>query len=150
MEIIINVIAIIVILPLVTLLHEFGHVLFIKLFRGRIKEITFGLGETFKKFGIFHIKTKKILYGRVHYDIANTTFISLILISSGGIIVNLFTGTLTWVLVSMKFIDPNNFIRFFIIYSFLLSIYTLIPQKYQDGHVSDGGHIFKQIKNISN
>lgn len=143
----INVIAHIVYAPIVVIIHEYGHAIFVKLFGGKINYIGLGAGDKLFQYKIFRIGEIGWWYtGRICYEFENeikTT--KKILISLGGPAINIVSATLVWIVGNVEWAD---WYRGFIVVSYLVAIFSLIPYKYrEDGLESDGLKIINLIKN---
>lgn len=69
-----------------------------------------------------------------------------ILVSAGGIIVNVISATILWMIVELNYLHPYLPIRGYIIHSYLIAVFTMIPQVYADGTPNDGKHIMNLLR----
>lgn len=143
----INVIAHFVYAPFVVIIHEYGHAIFVKLFGGKINYICLGAGDMLFRYKVFRIRAIGWWYtGRINYEFENeinTT--KKILISLGGPAINIVSATLVWIVGNVEWAD---WYRGFIVVSYLMAIFSLIPHKVrEDGLESDGLQIINLIKN---
>jgi len=143
----INIIAHIVYAPIVVIIHEYGHAILVKLFGGKINYIGLGAGDTLFQYKIFGIGKIGWWYtGRIYYEFKkeiNTT--KKFLISLGGPAINIVSATFIWIVGNVEWAD---WYRGFIVVSYFVAIFSLIPHKYkEDGLESDGLQIINLIKN---
>ncbi|MGM8216069.1 site-2 protease family protein [Bacillaceae bacterium W0354] len=129
-------------LPIAVIIHEYGHVIFLKLFGAEIREIRFGTSDQ----KIFSLRKHTLykgnfLYGRVDFVLNNVSTYKDFLISAGGIIFNIVSASIVWYLMIIDYLPKIIPFRGFVLYSYLMAIYVMIPTVYKDGHASDGKHI---------
>lgn len=145
-----NIIYIILAKPIIALIHELGHVFFIKLFGGKIDKLLIGEGKTIIKIGLLEIG-EKLDGGECHENFSDNnqpTEWKLILSSLGGVLATCTTGIL---LTSFLFFSDINNILFYyllIINIFLFAdLLNLIPIKDLD-ICTDGYYILENIIKI--
>jgi Zn-dependent protease len=115
-----------VILPIVTIIHELGHIISVKMFGGKISSITFGDGKELLKIGIIEIKRLYFLGGKItHKKLENDRKYKRILIILSGPLLNLFTYILF--LVVSRYWGRSFILSRLITFSLLFCVSNLIP-----------------------
>lgn len=134
-------------IPIAVIIHEYGHVFFLKLFSAEITEIKFGTGDN-KLFslGKHTLYKGNPLYGRVNFVLNNALAFQLLLISAGGIIFNILSASTVWYLMTIDYLPKIIPFRGFVVYSYLMAIYVMIPTVYKDGNTSDGKNIILLLR----
>ena len=133
----INFLMYIVYIPLVTIIHEFGHAAFVMLFGKEVKEIRLGDGEEIFRIKKFVIKKDSWWTGYCAWENIDTlaTYKKL-LIYLGGIIFNVSTATCMWIFGDTQYAD---WYRSFIVASYVTAVITIIPHKYSGSKLASDG-----------
>ena len=130
------------------ILHELGHAFFVKIFGGKILSIGFGTGEHLIQIKKFFIKKNSWLSGRIFWSSKKVmNNIKQFFIDIGGPLINILSATLIWIFGDAEYAD---WYRGYIIYSYLIGIFSLIPLTYNDGVASDGLKLLNLIKKTIN
>ncbi|MYL65086.1 hypothetical protein GLW07_17140 [Bacillus hwajinpoensis] len=128
-----------IILPIVTLVHEAGHVLVARLFGGRIK-FCIGTGKKIIDIGPLEVRKKYFMEGWCQYDKLTYdktwTHVSIYLAGSMFNLILILTEVLPEALV----------FRQFVYFSFYFIFFSLMPYKNEDGKPSDGMAIYDVIR----
>lgn len=116
------------IFPFIALIHESGHVFFVKIFGGEISEFAIGNGEVLWKKNTFTIKKVYFVGGRVVAnnveEFSNTQKAFFIL---GGVIFNFLFAFVLDLFTGYKFWVFRNYLDSFIFVSYLNVVINLIP-----------------------
>jgi hypothetical protein len=140
------IIGVFIFMPIITLIHEFGHVFFAKIFGAEIKKIVIGSGKTFLTLGKFEVKTMYFWFGYFQADKLGNSKLAKIVTLLGGTIFNLASCLIIIILLYINIINNNNLIRLFIGFSLYTIIAALIPIKYFNDTNSDGLQVCQVIK----
>lgn len=124
-------------IPLVFIIHELGHAAFVMLFGGEVKEIRLGAGEDLFRVNKFIIK-KNIYWGGfcAWANIDPLAMYKKLLIYLGGIIFNLATGTLIWIVGDVQYAD---WYRAFIVASYMTAFINILPFKFRNSTLESDG-----------
>ncbi|MED4732021.1 site-2 protease family protein [Aneurinibacillus migulanus] len=136
------------ILPIVTLLHEAGHVFFAKIVGGKKVRVAVGAGDTLYKFGIFELRKYYFMNGECYYERLrfNNRFTNG-LIYAGGIIFNSVSALFVNGLVESGVWEPGIYYYQFIYFSFYTVFFAALPMSYPNGGCTDGKLILDLIRN---
>jgi len=135
------------ILPVISLLHELGHVFFAWVMGGKNIRVTIGSGKPVFSFGMLEIRQYSFWYGLCTFENVwrNETF-SNVLIFSGGALFNLIAAIVVISLIENKVLDPNLFTYQFTYFSMYYIFFALVPMPYPDGNYSDGKIILDLLR----
>lgn len=137
--------AIFFILPIVTLIHELGHVCIAKLLGCRIKRIVIGKGKSLLKLGCIEIRRFYFDFGWYEtYDLADKKS-GRVMVHIGGVLFNLISLLVAVLLVYNNMIESHWTLRIFILTSTYVIIASLLPITY-GGMNSDGKQIYQTVK----
>ena len=147
-EQLINFVMYIIYIPIVIIIHELGHALFVVLFGKEVREIQLGFGED-----LFRIKkfvVKRSMGWSVGYcsweNIDSLAWYKKLLIFLGGIILNLLTATLVWIFGDVQYAD---WYRAFIVVSYFIAVINLFPFKSNITKIdSDGLQCIKLLNSM--
>ena len=131
-----------VVLPVVTLIHELGHTFFILLFGGKVK---LALGRGKKLFRVGSISVHRIYfldsfieYGNLKWSNRFTHF----LVHSGGVLFN-FGSMLLLNYLILQGVFPTHIVFYqFDYFSVWFAVFSLLPVDYGNGEYSDGITIY--------
>lgn len=140
-----NVVMYIVYLPIIILIHELGHAVFVVLVGGKVKEVSIGRGEEAFRFGKFVLYKSDWWTGFCAWeDIDSLAEYKQLLIYMGGIIFNLATATTVWILGDAQYAD---WYRSFIVASYFMAVLNVLPIYYKNLNLkSDGLQCLELIK----
>ncbi|MFT9850159.1 site-2 protease family protein [Aneurinibacillus sp. REN35] len=139
------------ILPIVTLLHEAGHIFFAKLVGAKKIRLAVGIGAPLCKIGIFEVKKYYFMNGECYYERLrfNNRFTNG-LIYAGGIIFNSVSALLVNSLVTSGVLEESIYYYQFIYFSFYVVFFSALPMSYPNGGFTDGKLILDLIRNRPN
>ncbi len=133
--------------PFNSIIHELGHVFFVKLFGGKITSIEIGYGNVWFRFWKWKIRQYFFMYGSMTFKEDSLTInnrAARLLIDAGGILANI--GMLILVISLFNHYAPGSFIKgYYIGFTATLLISVLIPYSLPDGTDSDGKSLLKYL-----
>ncbi|WP_440895355.1 site-2 protease family protein [Amphibacillus sp. Q70] len=135
--------------PINILIHECGHAFFVKLFGGKIRNISIGTGEPKLTWGKIIINKYFFLFGLADFDRRTLKVdhkFAIFLIFLGGALFNIIT--LIVVILIFNQYDPGHFLKgYYIGFTITLIVSALVPMTYPHGYDSDGKHIIRLFTN---
>lgn len=135
------------VLPIISILHEAGHVFFAWLMGGKNIRVIIGSGRSVFKAGILEVRQYYFWYGFCTFEnIKRKEKMANILIFSGGALFNLLGTILVILLVENKFLDSGIITYQFMYFSLYYIFFALLPMPYPDGNYSDGKIILDLIR----
>lgn len=141
------ILAFFILLPVISIIHEGGHVFFAWLMGGRNIKITVGTGKPVFHWGIIEVRQYYFWYGVCTFDnIKRQHKIANILIFSGGALFNLLSAIAVILLVERGVLEEGLVIYQFTYFSLYYIFFALIPMPYPDGNYSDGKIILDLIR----
>lgn len=138
--------ALFIVYPLVSVIHEVGHLVFAYLFGAKDLKLTIGSGKPIFRWRIFEIRKYYFWYGWCYYsDLENDNRLTNLLVYSGPMIMNLSAAFfVNW--LTIKGILDSSIVWFqFVYFSIYFVIFDLIPMTYQDGQPSNGKVIYQLL-----
>jgi hypothetical protein len=133
-------------LPLVTLVHEAGHVLAARVFGARIN-FAIGAGKTLLKLGPLEVKRLYFMDGWCQYeDLKYDKKWVHIMIYLSGSISNLLVILLINYLIYQGVLPAHIFFYQFVYFSVYFIFFSLFPFKTGEGNPSDGLAIYEVLK----
>jgi hypothetical protein len=136
-----------IILPIISIIHETGHVFFARLLGARNIQIVIGSGKIIARKWIFEIRKYYFWYGFCYFDnIDESQKLRNIIIYLGGTIFNTLAALFMVYLVSYNWVEPGIFTYQFIYFSLYYVFFALFPMKYPDGNFSDGKILLELLK----
>ena len=149
-EQLINFVMYIIYIPIVIIIHELGHALFVVLFGKEVREIQLGFGKDLFRIKKFVVKRSIGWNGGYcsWENIDSLAWYKKILIFLGGIILNLVTATLVWIFGDVQYAD---WYRSFIILSYFIAVINLFPFKFKSNITkieSDGLQCIKLLNSM--
>lgn len=139
------------VLPLISIIHEAGHVFFAWLMGGKNIKVTVGSGKPVYRLGMIEIRQYYFWYGVCTFDnIKRKNKFANILIFFGGALFN-FLGTVGVILLVEKELLEAGILTYqFTYFSLYYIFFALLPMPYPDGNYSDGKMILDLLKNKEN
>lgn len=139
------------VLPVISIIHESGHVFFAWLMGAKDIRIVVGHGKPILKFGMIDIRKYYFWYGSCTFEnIKRKKKSAYILIFAGGIIFNLASTIAVILLVENKTIDSGILSYQFTYFSMYYIFFALLPMIYPGGYFSDGKIILSLLRNKNN
>ena len=140
-------IAFFVILPVVSLVHELGHVLIAKLLGAKNVKIIIGSGRILLNTRVFEIRKYYFYYGFCYFEnIDDRSRWKNLFIYSGGILANIIVAFFLLYVMSGDLVSSNIFTYQFLYFSLYYVFFALLPMSYPDGNYSDGKIIYHLLK----
>ncbi|MBM7704288.1 hypothetical protein [Metabacillus iocasae] len=134
------------ILPIVSLIHQSGHIAFAALFGGNIS-LTLGRGSTLFKIGPLEVKKIYFLDSFCNYsNLKVDNRFSHACIYAGGSLFNMLSVLMMNVLIMSDILSPHLFFYQFGYFSFYFAFFSLLPVQYSDKHMSDGKAIYTVLR----
>ncbi|WP_257348611.1 hypothetical protein [Pseudalkalibacillus decolorationis] len=134
------------IFPIVSIVHQAGHVFFARLFGAKIK-FTLGVGKKLFQYKAFEIRKIYFLDAWCHYEnVANRGKWVHVLIYSGGTLFNAVTVLIVNYLILKGVLTSSLFFYQFVYFSVYFIFFALFPVEYRKDHPSDGLAIFYVLK----
>ncbi|WP_189603722.1 site-2 protease family protein [Salinimicrobium marinum] len=136
------------VMPLISILHEGGHVFFAWLFGGKNIKVSLGTGKPIFQWGMLEVRKYYFWYGLCIFEnLRIKRKWSNILIFFGGSLFNILGVLAVMILVEEQLIDTNMFTYQFTYFSLYYIFFALLPMPYPDGNFSDGKIILDLIRN---
>ncbi|PKD16192.1 hypothetical protein APR41_10420 [Salegentibacter salinarum] len=137
-----------IILPIISLIHESGHVFFARILGAKNIQIVVGTGKTITRKWFFEIRKYYFWYGFCYFDnIDESQRWRNILIYLGGSIFNIIAAFLMVYLVNTEWLEQGIFSYQFVYFSLYYVFFAFFPMKYPDGNFSDGKILLDLLKN---
>lgn len=135
------------VLPVISILHEGGHVFFAWLMGGKNIKVTVGSGKPIVRLGMVEIRQYYFWYGLCTFEnIERKEKFANILIFAGGSLFN-FLGVLAVIfLVEEGILETGVLTYQFTYFSLYYIFFALLPMPYPDGNYSDGKVVLDLIK----
>lgn len=137
------------ILPLVTIIHQVGHLFFAKLLGCHV-DLHIGTGKMLCKIGCFNIRRFYFLDGWCEYKSLNQEDngkVKRVLIYLGGSIFNVTAIILVNGLILQDILKPNILLYQFVYFSVYYVFFSLFPVQFVNGCPSDGKAVVDIIFN---
>ena len=135
------------VLPVISIIHEGGHVFFAWLMGGKNIRVTVGTGNPILKLGMLEVRKYYFWYGLCTFDnIERKKKFANILIFAGGALFNLLGTIAVILLVENNTLETGIATYQFTYFSLYYIFFALFPMPYPDGNYSDGKIIFDLIK----
>jgi hypothetical protein len=136
------------VLPLISILHEAGHVFFAWLMGAKNIRVVVGSGKPVFNKGIIEIRQYYFWYGFCTFEnIERKEKLANILIFSGGALFNLLSTIAVILLVENKVLETGMMTYQFTYFSMYYVFFALLPMIYPGGNYSDGKMILELVKN---
>lgn len=138
------------VMPLISILHEGGHVFFAWLMGGKNIKVSVGTGKSIFSWGMIDIRKYYFWYGLCTFEnLRLNRRWSNILIFFGGSLFNILGVLAVMILVEQKLIETNIFTYQFTYFSLYYIFFALLPMPYPDGNHSDGKVILDLLRGRS-
>lgn len=135
------------VLPVISILHEAGHVFFAWLMGAKNIRIIVGSGKPVFRKGLLEIRQFYFWYGFCSFEnIKRKEKLANILIFSGGATFNLLSTIAVILLVENQVIEEGMFTYQFTYFSMYYIFFALLPMLYPGGYYSDGKIILDLLK----
>lgn len=136
------------VLPLISILHEAGHVFFAWLMGAKNIRIVVGSGKPIFNRGILEVRQYYFWYGFCTFEnIERKEKLANILIFSGGAFFNLLSTGAVIFMVEQEVLEPGMLTYQFTYFSMYYVFFALLPMLYPGGNFSDGKIILELLKN---
>jgi len=136
------------VLPVISILHEAGHVFFAWLMGAKNIRVVVGSGKPVLNKGILEIRQYYFWYGFCTFEnIERKEKVANILIFLGGALFNLLSTIAVILLVENKVLQSGMITYQFTYFSMYYVFFALLPMLYPGGNYSDGKMILELIKN---
>jgi len=136
------------VLPLISILHEAGHVFFAWLMGAKNIRIVVGSGKPIFNHGILEVRQYYFWYGFCTFEnIEHKEKLANILIFSGGAFFNLLSTGAVIFMVEQEVLEPGMLTYQFTYFSMYYVFFALLPMLYPGGNFSDGKIILELLKN---
>ena len=136
------------VMPLISILHEGGHVFFAWLMGGKNIKVSVGTGKPIFKWKMIEVRKYYFWYGVCTFEnLKINQRWSNILIFGGGSLFNFLGVLAVMILVEEQLIETNMFTYQFTYFSLYYIFFALFPMPYPDGNYSDGKIILELLRN---
>lgn len=136
------------VMPVISFLHEAGHVFFAWLMGGEKIKVTVGTGKVIATLGLLEIRQYYFWYGLCTFEnLKYNKRLSNILIFSGGVLFNLLGMAAVMFLAEKEIIETGMITYQFTYFSLYYIVFALLPMPYPDGNYSDGKVILDLLRN---
>lgn len=136
------------VMPVISFLHEGGHVFFAWLMGGKNIKVTIGTGKVISRIGLLEIRQYYFWYGLCTFEnLKRNERFSNILIFSGGVLFNILGMVAVIALAEHELIETGMLTYQFTYFSMYYVVFALLPMPYPDGNYSDGKVILDLIRN---
>ncbi|KAA5547826.1 site-2 protease family protein [Adhaeribacter rhizoryzae] len=136
------------VLPIISFVHEAGHVFFAWLMGGKNITVIVGTGNKLFHWWILEVREYYFWYGFCSFDnLKHNKRLSNILIFSGGVLFNALAAIAVMYLVQVKSVESGMLTYQFTYFSMYYIFFALLPMPYPDGSYSDGKVILDLIRN---
>ncbi|WP_439882143.1 site-2 protease family protein [Pontibacter sp. MBLB2868] len=136
------------VLPIISLVHEGGHVFFAWLMGGKNIRVSIGSGKILFRVGMLEVRKYYFWYGLCTFDnLKRNKRFANILIFCGGALFNAIAALVVIYLIENKTLEPGILTYQFTYFSLYYIFFALLPMPYPDGNDSDGKVILELIRN---
>jgi hypothetical protein len=137
-----------IVLPVISFLHELGHVFFAWIMGGKNIKVIIGSGSVLFRLGIVEVRKYYFWYGFCSFDnLRRRQRFSNILIFAGGSLFNAMAAVVVIYLIENDMLEATIFTYQFIYFSLYYVFFALLPMPYPDGNYSDGKIILDLLRN---
>ena len=142
------ILAFFLVMPLISILHEGGHVFFAWLMGGKNIKVSIGTGKPIFRWGMLEVRKYYFWYGLCTFENLRINHRwSNILVFGGGTLFNLIGLVAVIILVEQEVMGTNMFTYQFTYFSLYYIFFALFPMPYPDGNYSDGKIILELLRN---
>jgi hypothetical protein len=135
-----------IILPLITIIHQAGHVFFVWVFGGKLKFVI-GAGKRLFGFGPIEVRRIYFWHSFFHFkELKHDTTLSHFLVFIGGSLFNFISILIVNGLILMDIFAPHIFYYNFVYFSIYYIFFALFPARYSKDHPSDMMAIIDLLK----
>lgn len=135
------------VMPLISILHEGGHVFFAWLMGGKNIKVSVGTGKPVFHWGMIEVRKYYFWYGLCSFEnLRKNKRWSNILIFFGGSFFNILGVLAVMTLVEQELMETNMFTYQFTYFSLYYIFFALLPMPYPDGNYSDGKIILDLLR----
>ncbi|WP_276497497.1 M50 family metallopeptidase [Pontibacter litorisediminis] len=135
------------VLPVISFLHEAGHVFFAWLMGGKNIKVTVGSGDVLFRLGLLEVRKYYFWYGLCSFDnLKRNKRLSNILIFLGGTLFNAISALVVMYLVEEGTVEAGLLTYQFTYFSMYYIFFALLPMPYPDGSYSDGKVILDLLR----
>lgn len=136
------------VLPVISLLHESGHIFFAWLMGAKNIKVVVGSGKVLARLGILEIRRYYFWYGFCTFEsLKRNNRLSYMLIYSGGALFNGLSVVGVIYLIENKLVEPGMLTYQFTYFSLYYIFFALLPMPYPGGSYSDGKILLDLIRN---
>lgn len=140
-----------IVLPIISLLHELGHIFFAWLMGGKKIRVIIGTGKPLFSLGALEVRKYYFWYGLCTFEnLKRSQKWANILIFSGGALFNLLGTFLVILLVQNEILEEGILTYQFTYFSLYYIFFAVLPMPYPDGNYSDGKIILDLLRNKKN
>lgn len=135
------------VLPVISILHEAGHVFFAWLMGGKNIKVTVGSGKPVLRLGMLEVRQYYFWYGLCTFEnIERKEKLANFLIFLGGSFFNFLGVIAVIILVENDLLETGMLTYQFTYFSLYYIFFALFPMPYPDGNYSDGKILLELIK----
>jgi hypothetical protein len=135
------------VLPVISILHEAGHVFFAWIMGAKNIRIIVGSGKPVFRKGLLEIRQFYFWYGFCTFEnIKHKEKLANFLIFSGGALFNLISTVIVILLVENKVLEAGMVTYQFTYFSMYYIFFALLPMLYPGGYYSDGKIMLDLLK----
>ncbi|MGY2132936.1 site-2 protease family protein [Hymenobacter sp. HD11105] len=136
------------VLPVISFLHEAGHVFFAWLLGGKNIKVTVGSGTVLFRVGMLEVRQYYFWYGQCTFDnLRYNHRLAHVLIFAGGSLFNAVAAVVVVYLIESGRLEASMLTYQFTYFSLYYIFFALLPMPYPDGNYSDGKVILNLIRN---
>ncbi|MDX5423077.1 MAG: site-2 protease family protein [Hymenobacteraceae bacterium] len=135
------------VLPVISFLHEAGHVFFAWLMGGKNIKVSIGSGDVLFRLGMLEVRKYYFWYGFCTFDnLERHQRFANVIIFLGGSLFNAIAAVLVIFLIEENTLEPGLLTYQFTYFSLYYIFFALLPMPYPDGNYSDGKVILDLIR----
>ncbi|MHA6248457.1 site-2 protease family protein [Pontibacter sp. CAU 1760] len=136
------------VLPIISFLHESGHVFFAWLMGAKNIKVTIGSGNVILRVGMVEVRKYYFWYGQCTFDnLRRNNRLANILVFAGGSFFNAIGALVIIYLIEHNHLEAGMLTYQFTYFSLYYIFFAMLPMLYPDGNKSDGKIILDLIRN---